>query len=99
MSGLHANTGAMDTNGRDTVANAEYFDNELRSLSRNVEGLMTIWIGISADSFNKSFEAQRQNMQAFQVLLNDLGESISSAARILNETEEENASAGARLGG
>ena len=41
MSGLHADTAGMNTNGKDTVANAEYFSNELSSLRNNVEGLMS----------------------------------------------------------
>lgn len=97
MSGLHADTGAMNMNGKDTVANAEYFSNELTSLRSNVESLMAIWIGLSANEFNKSYEEQAKNLQAFQQLLNELGESISKGATILNNTEEENASAGAHL--
>lgn len=97
MSGLHADTAAMNTNGKDTVANAEYFSNELSSLHNNVDGLMTIWRGISATEFNNSYQEQAQNLQAFQQLLNELGESISKSAQILNTTEEENAAAGANL--
>ena len=97
MSGLHADTSAMNTNGKDTVANAEYFSNELSSLRNNVDGLMAIWRGISATEFNNSYQEQAQNLQAFQQLLNELGESISKSAQILNTTEEENAAAGANL--
>ena len=97
MSGLHADTAAMNTNGKDTVANAEYFSNELSSLRNNVEGLMSIWRGLSATEFNNSYQEQAQNLQAFQQLLNELGESISKSAQILNTTEEENAAAGANL--
>ena len=97
MSGLHADTAAMNTNGKDTVANAEYFSNELSSLHNNVDGLMSIWRGISATEFNNSYQEQAQNLQAFQQLLNELGESISKSAQILNTTEEENAAAGANL--
>ena len=97
MSGLHADTSAMNMNGKDTVANAEYFSNELANLRNNIDGLMTIWRGLSATEFNNSYEAQAQNLQAFQQLLNDLGESISQGANILNKTEEDNASAGSHL--
>ncbi len=97
MSGLHADTGAMNLNGKETVTNAEYFQNELASLRNNIEGLMTIWRGLSANEFNKSYEQQAQNLQAFQQLLNELGEGISKSAQILNTTEEENAAAGANL--
>ncbi len=97
MSGLSVNTGAMDANGKQTVANAEEFANELTSLRNNIDGLMTIWRGLSANEFNKSYEVQAQNLNAFQQLLNDLGEAISSGANILNRTEEDNASAGAHL--
>lgn len=97
MSGLHADTAAMNNNGRDTVTNAEYFSNELSSLRNNIDGLMTIWRGISATEFNNSYEQQAQNLQAFQQLLNELGEGISQSANILNRTEEENAAAGSNL--
>ncbi len=97
MSGLHADTAAMNTNGKDTVANAEYFSNELSSLRNNIDGLMAIWRGMSATEFNNSYQEQAQNLQAFQQLLNELGEGISKSAQILNTTEEENAAAGANL--
>lgn len=97
MAGLQANTGAMNTNGKDTVANAELFANEISSLRTNVDGLMTLWRGLSANEFQKSFEAQAENLNKFRALLNELGEAISQGANILNRTEEENASAGARL--
>jgi len=97
MSGLHADTGAMNINGKDTVANAEYFGNERASLRNNIEGLMGLWRGLSANEFNKSYETQDHNLDAFQQLLNDLGVAISKSANILNDTEEDNAHAGANL--
>lgn len=99
MSGLQANTAGMNNNGRDTVANAEFFQQELASLRNNVDNLMNIWRGLSANEFNKSYQEQAKNLDNFRVLLNDLGEAISKGASILNRTEEENASAGARLFG
>ena len=97
MSGLSVNTGAMDANGKQTVANTEEFANELSSLRNNIDGLMSIWRGLSANEFNKSYEVQAQNLNAFQQLLNDWGEAISRGANILNRTEEDNANAGAHL--
>ena len=97
MSGLHADTGAMNMNGKDTVTNSEYFGNERASLRNNIEGLMGIWRGLSANEFNKSYETQDHNLEAFQQLLNDLGVAISKSANILNQTEEDNANAGAHL--
>ena len=99
MSGLSANTGGMNENGRTTVSNAGYLQTELTSLARNVESLMGIWKGASASAFNQSFQEQSRNFEAFRLLLNDLGEAVTKAADILNRTEEENASAGARLFG
>ena len=97
MSGLHADTGAMNMNGKDTVANSEYFGNERASLRNNIEGLMGLWRGLSANEFNKSYETQDHNLEAFQQLVNDLGVAISKSANILNQTEEDNANAGAHL--
>ena len=97
MSGLHADTAAININGKDTVANSEYLEQELNNLRSNMEGLMSLWRGISANEFNTSYEEQATNFNAFRVLLNDLGESISAAANILNKTEEDNADAGSHL--
>ena len=97
MHGLHADTAAIDLNGRETVANAEYLVNEKANLRNNVEGLGTIWTGLSSNEFRKSFEEQEKNLEAFCQLLNDLGEAISKSAAILNQTEEENADRGRSL--
>ena len=97
MSGLQANTGAMNTNGKDTVANSEFYTNEVSSLKSNVEGLMTLWRGMSANEFKQSFDMQAENLTQFGILLRDLGEAVSKGANILNNAEEENASAGAHL--
>ena len=95
--GLHANTSAMNTNGKETVASADEFSAELASLRSNVENLLGMWHGISANNFSNSYEEQASNLQAFQQLLNELGESISKGAEILNRTEEDNAAAGQHL--
>ena len=95
--GLRARTGEMDSNGRTTVKNADYLQTELTSLSRNIDSLMGIWRGGSANQFKQSYDQQARNFTEFQLLLNDLGESISAAAGILNAAEENNASKGAHL--
>ena len=97
MAGLQVNAGAMNNNGNETVTNAEYFANEISSLRENVDGLMTLWRGLSANEFHKSFEAQSENLNRFSALLVELGEAISRGANILNRAEEDNAAAGARL--
>ena len=97
MAGLQVNAGAMNNNGNETVTNAEYFANEISSLRTNVDGLMTLWRGLSANEFHKSFEAQAENLNRFSALLVELGEAISRGANILNRAEEDNAAAGARL--
>lgn len=97
MAGLQVNAGAMNNNGNETVTNAEYFANEISSLRTNVDGLMTLWRGLSANEFQKSFEAQAENLNRFSALLVELGEAISRGANILNRAEEDNAAAGARL--
>ncbi len=97
MNGLLANTAGMDLSGVQTINNADYLQTELANLRSNIEGLMAIWRGPAATAFNSSYEKQAQNFIAFKDLLNDLGEAIRRGANILNQTEEENASAGARL--
>ena len=97
MQGLHVNAGKMNANGKDTVANSEYFRSELNNLGKNIEGLMTIWRGLSATEFNNSYLEQAENFEAFAQLLNDLGEGISQGAQILDNTENDNADAGRHL--
>ncbi len=97
MSGLHADTGSMNTRGRETVSNSELFENEIGSLNNNIAELMTIWRGLSANEFKDSYLEQHENLERFRELLNELGENISSAANILNKTEEDNAATGAHL--
>lgn len=92
MSGLHADTGAMSSNGTSTIQCAEAYANELRSLKGNMENLMTIWTGPAATKFNEAYTAQAENFDAFQQLLNELGEKIVEASNTLNNTEEDNAS-------
>lgn len=99
MSGLQVNTGGMNNNGRETVANAADLQSELGSLRNNIDSLLAIWRGLSANEFSKTYQEQAKNFDAFRQLLNDLGEGISKGANILNRTEEENASAGAHLFG
>ena len=97
MSGLHVDAAAMNMNGRETVAAAEDFGRELASLRNNVEGLMSVWSGLSASEFNKNYERQAQNLQGVQQLLTELGMAISKSASILSQTEEDNATTGRNL--
>lgn len=95
--GLQVRTGDMNQNGVQTVANADLFQTKINELRTHHEELMTIWKGLSANEYNKSYELQAKNLADFQALLNELGESISKGAHILNTTEEDNASAGGHL--
>lgn len=97
MSGIQANTAAMNQNGQQTIANAEFFQNELTSLRNNVDSLMSIWKGVSATEFNQSFQEQAKNLDSFRQLLLELGESISRGANILSKAEEDNLDAGSHL--
>ena len=65
MSGLHADTGSMNTRGKETVSNAELFENEIGSLNNNIAELMTIWRGLSANEFKDSFLEQHENLEKF----------------------------------
>ena len=97
MSGIQANTAAMNQNGQQTIANAESFQNELASLRNNVDSLMSIWKGVSATDFNQSFQEQANNLDEFGRLILELGESISRGASILSKAEEDNLSAGSHM--
>ena len=95
--GLRVDTGAMDRSGKSTVTSAEDFAGELDGLRNQVDNLMSIWHGLSADEFSKVYQEQAANLKKFQQLLEDLGVAISSGAGILNRAEEENISAASRL--
>ena len=100
MSGLQANTGGMNNNGKQTVANSEYLQNELTSLRNNIDSLMGIWRGLSANEFNKSYEEQARNFDAFRQLLNDLGEEATKElAKEYNPYGLEQNKTIARMGG
>ena len=99
MSGVYANTGSMDNNGREVVHNSQALFDELENFDGNVKSLLLIWRGISANEFEKSYDAQKVNLMAFQQLLGDMGESIQRSANILNSNEEDNAKKGANLFG
>lgn len=97
MSGIQANTAAMNQNGQQIIANAENYQNELASLRANVDSLMNMWKGVSATEFNQSFQEQANNLDEFGRLILELGESISRGANILSKAEEDNVSAGSHL--
>ena len=77
----------------------QFIDNyaEERGINNRPDALTREFVRKLRKDKNMSYEEQAQNLEAFRQLLNDLGESISTAANILNDTEEENASAGAHL--
>ena len=95
--GIFANTEAMNSDGKDVVLNTSYYEDELKDLNLNVSTLMGMWSGPAATEFNRSYDYQKTNLDDFRALLNELGENISSASNILNETEEERASAASHL--
>lgn len=97
MSGLHVDAGSMNTQGMNTISNAETFASEINNLSGNVDSLMSIWRGLAATTFKGQVDEQIVNLNQFKELLNLLGEKITQGARHFDETEEENASAAANL--
>lgn len=97
MSGLHVDAGSMNSQGMNTVASAEELNSQINSLNGNVENLMTIWRGLSANQFKQEVDLQVVNLKNFQELLNELGQRIVQGAKNFDETEEENASRAATL--
>lgn len=95
--GLSVDTSAMNARGQATVASAEDFATELNNLRNQVENLMSIWHGESANEFNNAYEKQAENFAKFQKLLDDLGGSISEGAGILSRAEEDNIAAAKQL--
>lgn len=95
--GLHADTRAIDSRGKATVTSAEDFGGEINSLGNQIDYLMSIWKGLSAEEFKKAYQEQAANLKKFQKLLEDLGAAISSGAGTLSRAEEENISAASRL--
>ena len=97
MNGLHVDSGNMNSQGLNTVSNAESFANEISNLSSNVDSLMSIWRGMAATTFKEAVDEQIINLNSFRELLTLLGEKISEGARHFDETEEENASMASNL--
>ena len=97
MNGLHVDSGNMNSQGLNTISNAESFANEISNLDGNVNSLMNIWRGIAASNFKEAVDAQIVNLNAFREVLSLLGEKIVDGARRFDETEEENATNASRL--
>lgn len=97
MSGLHVDAGNMNSQGINTVSNAESFANEISNLSSNVDSLMSIWRGLAANNFKEAVDGQIVNLNSFRELLSLLGEKISEGARHFDDTEQDNASAASSL--
>ncbi len=95
--GLYVSPEVMDEQGRKTVEYANQLHDQIEQLQRNKEGLLDIWRGDSANNFGTSVDAQVNNLNEFEALINTLGETISSGANTLNETEEQNAQEGKNL--
>ena len=97
MSGLYVDSGNMNAQGINTVANANDFLNEINVLVANVESLMNIWKGTAAESFKQSVDAQVVNLKEFEKILEILGEKIIEGAKDFDTTEDENAAAARNL--
>ena len=97
MSGLHVDAGTMNSQGMNTIASADELNSQINSLNENVENLMTIWRGLSANQFKQVVDSQIVNLKNFQELLNELGQRIVQGAKHFDQTEEENASRAATL--
>lgn len=97
MSGLHVDAGSMNTQGMNTISNAESFASEISKLSSNVDSLMTIWRGLSANEFKEATDSQVANLNSFKELLNLMGERITEGAKRFDQTEQDNASMASNL--
>lgn len=97
--GLGANTSSINQDGRRVVNASEELGSEIANLTSNVDNLMGIWRGESANSFKSSFEEQKVNLEKFRELLSELGTGITVAGDTLQETEEENTARGRSLFG
>jgi len=97
MSGLHVDASGMNSSGRNTVSLSQDLGSQINNLTNNVNSLMGIWRGISAEEFKMVVEQQISNLKEFQDLLNLLGEKITQGARVFDETEEDNASMASNL--
>ncbi len=97
MSGLHVDAGNMNSQGMNTIASSEDLNSQINSLNSNVENLMTIWRGLSANQFKMVVDDQIVNLRDFQELLNLLGQKITQGARQFDDTEQENANRAAGL--
>ena len=97
MSGLHVYAGNMNSQWMNTIASSEDLNSQINSLNSNVENLMTIWRGLSANQFKMVVDDQIVNLRDFQEFLNLLGQKITQGARQFDDTEQENANRAAGL--
>ena len=98
MSGINVSPAEMNQRGQQTVQHGYDFETELNSLASNIQALMGVWTGDAASKFNSSFEEINTTFTGFKEKIIALGQSISTGASILDNTEQENTDLAGRVG-
>lgn len=95
--GLQSNPEGMQGNGKMTIQASVEFAQELINLKGKMEELLSMWHGQASMEFNNSYLAHSKQLEAFQELLNELGNKIVVGAKIFDENEAANVTAAGKL--
>ena len=87
--GLHVQAGQMSQDGSNTINSANDFLTQIRGLESSVAELLGIWRGPAAGAFRNSFDSKTSELMAFKNLLEERGENIQTASKILQNNEDE----------
>lgn len=90
MAGLRVNAEVMHSQGVSTMNLSQELGTQIENLNANIDSLMTIWKGASADQFRQATAPQIQNLRKFQELLDTLGQKIVDGAGRFDQVEQEN---------
>ncbi len=88
--GLHADTSSIYREGKNTINNSENFNNLISNLNNNVNELMNIWNGPSANIFKNETEKQINELKEFSSILNMMGQNIVKGSQMLDDAENQN---------
>ena len=95
--GLHAETESIYQEGNNTINNSENFSNLIMNLNDNVNELMGIWNGPSANIFKSECDRQIVELREFNNILNTKGQNIVKGSQMLDDAENQNISDAKKL--
>ena len=89
--GLNVKTQDMDTTGSSVVSYAKTFEQNLFDLRTEVTALMKVWdrqVDDEAEAFATSYESRAELFNDLQVLLEKLGNALSTSAETYSDSQK-----------